>query len=771
MATTRRCRCILWLLTGASLCVLLHKSFVLVVHSYDEELSATVPAISRPTIRFIGQLSLEETKNGIDFEGKKYSSSVVVDVALPYYKSLLNRFLIGPYLDSKIPEHNMDAVIMAAGPDATLAASVHNLFHLCGFRRFIFVVNNATRDCTVVLDLVPQHNPFKPHLCFDHTAFYNEKEKQRIDSDYPALHRGAPGRLQRGGTKVQVPRMGWYLQQFSKFLVPRLVPDLSPQYLATDGDLVFTRPFSFVDTNATFVMPTTTKSPKNWWYFVDWIFGRDPKWQNDSDTELNFVVGWMVLDQAILNDLITDMNKNINDDNNDEFPFNILNQGEKIINQTFYSEFYVYARYAHHYSKKQIYRRQHIPEPARNPGNFQYTCVLTKNTYHNAQSNPKFAPFLIWEEHKHHSFQSCPDKKTTEQMTQLSTIGIWHDFHPPPWGGGNQFLLALRHGLQEWNNMTVLVKSHAENGQVPTTKSQAANSASQAQVLLANSITFKGDTSILEHLKVKNNLALVHRVDGPYFSTRYGRSLQDINTSSAMTRSIDIPEEDRKTKQINRHFACATVFQSKWSLEANSKIGLNLRNPVVIPNTVDPSIFYPLTPHVGLSPSRKVRIVATSHSSNNRKGFDTLLWVDTHLDWSRYEMMYMGGIPKVGFEPKHISILPPGDSQGVAEFLRSGDVYLAPSRDEPASNAVMEALACGLPVLYQEGSSHGDLVGRAGRGFSGPGPQLLKALDEIVEIYDDLVHAIRVPSMKDVSRQYLAIMRWCFYMKHLYFEK
>jgi len=690
----------------------------------------------------------------------RYPPSVMVDTSAPHYRTLLNRYLLGPYLQSRVPEHSMDAVVMAAGPDATLASSIHNLFHLCGFRRFIFVVNHL-EDCEAVLDLVPQRNPQKPHVCLDHQAFYSSAEKERIASNYPALHRGAPGKLQRGNKKVQVPRMGWYLQQFSKFLIPQLIPDVSAQYLAIDGDLIFTRPFSFVDGNGTYVMPTTSKSPKHWRYFVDWIFGNE--WQNDTNTHLNFVVGWMVLDQTILKDLIADMNRLIDDP--EKFPFNILNQGERIINETFFSEFYAYARYAHRHPQNQMYRYQRFAEPARNPGAFKYTCRLTKSTYGQAQSNVKLAPFLIWEEHKHHAFQSCPDPQTTDQMTRLSTIGIWHDFHPPPWGGGNQFLLALRQGLQGWHNMTVLAKSDAGKS-IDEQRAQAERTASSSQVLLANSVTFKGNMDRLDELWRKNNLALVHRVDGPYYSTRHGRSLQ--NLTIPPTTDIDIPPEDKKTKQINRQFACATVFQSKWSLEANLKIGLNLRNPILIPNTVDPSHFFPRKGGLPKG-TEKIRIVATSHSNNARKGFDTILWLDTHLDFGKFELVYVGGTPKTGFEPQHITILPQVDSKGVGSFLRTGHIYLAPSRDEPASNAVLEALACGLPVVYQEGSSHGELVGEAGRGFSRPDTELLQALDEIVRQYEHFVQSIRLPTIQEVSRQYLTIMRWCFYMKHVYF--
>ena len=291
-----------------------------------------------------------------------------------------------------------------------------------------------------------------------------------------------------------------------------------------------------------------------------------------------------------------------------------------------------------------------------------------------------------------------------------------------------------------------------------------------SQVILANSVTFKGREQLLQTRKQAQRLSFVHRIDGPYYVARYARSLDTIGA---------IPSEDTQTVKMNQKYACATVLQSDWSMKANFRIGLNLRNPVLVPNTVNPTIFHPQQQQelnkttTDQEPSgkkrfegRKIKILASSHSANARKGFDTMLWMDQNLDFDRFEFTFMGGTPKQGFETHNMTVRAEAPSEGLADVLREADVYLAPSRYEPASNAVLEALSSGLPVLYQEGSSHGELVGEGGVGFTQTGPELLEALDKLVENYDYHYQHIKLWSLEEVTRRYLSIMRWCFYMQN-----
>ena len=54
-------------------------------------------------------------------------------------------------------------------------------------------------------------------------------------------------------------------------------------------------------------------------------------------------------------------------------------------------------------------------------------------------------------------------------------------------------------------------------------------------------------------------------------------------------------------------------------------------------------------------------------------------------------------------------------------LLRAHDVYLAASRDDPCSNALLEALACGLPAAFLRSGGHPELVGEGGIGFDDAG--------------------------------------------------
>ena len=107
-------------------------------------------------------------------------------------------------------------------------------------------------------------------------------------------------------------------------------------------------------------------------------------------------------------------------------------------------------------------------------------------------------------------------------------------------------------------------------------------------------------------------------------------------------------------------------------------------------------------------------MIASSWSQNPRKGADVLAWLDRNLDPERFELTFVGQSQQRFERIRHA---PPVDSHGVARLLREHDVYLAASRDDPCSNALLEALACGLPAAYLDSGGHPELVGGGGLPF------------------------------------------------------
>ena len=297
-----------------------------------------------------------------------------------------------------------------------------------------------------------------------------------------------------------------------------------------------------------------------------------------------------------------------------------------------------------------------------------------------------------------------------------SDLALFHEFHPPPYGGGNQFLLALRGELAR---RRVSVELNRISAATPA--------------CLYNSFNF--DFARLRRFH-RPGVQMVHRVDGPI----------------GAYRGFD-DGTDRRIVEINS-FADATVVQSQYSLDKHRELGLELRNAVVITNAVDPAIFHPPESREPLA-DRRLRIIVSSWSDNPRKGADVLEWLDRHLDFDEYEVTYAGRT-RQRFE--HVERVGPIASAALADLLRAHDAYLAPSLDDPASNALLEALACGLPAAFRRSGGHPELVGDAGIGFDSA-EELPDVLARLRAELDARRASIRVPALADVADRYLEVLR------------
>lgn len=299
---------------------------------------------------------------------------------------------------------------------------------------------------------------------------------------------------------------------------------------------------------------------------------------------------------------------------------------------------------------------------------------------------------------------------------ESADIAIFHDFVPPPYGGGNQFLWGLRRELERrgWQ---------VENNSISP----------RTRACLYNSFNFDFDR--LARMR-RDGCRMVHRVDGPV----------------AAYRGVD-EGIDQKIWKVNHDSADVTVFQSNYSWRKHEEMGLRFRQPHVIRNAADPAIFHARERRPFLAGPR-VRLITTGWSANVNKGADVYAYLDRHLDFARFEFTFLGRTP-VPFT--NITTLPPVGSAAVAEQLRTHDIFVFASRHEACSNSLIEALSCGLPAAYLESGSNGEIVGRGGVSFP-VAEEAPIAIERIVAEHALFASQASAPRLADVADQYLALM-------------
>jgi len=298
------------------------------------------------------------------------------------------------------------------------------------------------------------------------------------------------------------------------------------------------------------------------------------------------------------------------------------------------------------------------------------------------------------------------------------TVCLWHSFFKPPYGGGNQFMLALKKAFLKLG-VNVLENELDE----------------RIDAYILNSIHFDVDR-FLEFSK-KNRLNVVHRIDGPIHLIRgYDR------------------EKDELCFELNQKFASSTVLQSTWTYQRIVDMGYKPIQPVIINNAVDGDIFHP-NGRIDFSRNRKIKLISTSWSNNPRKGGPLYKWIENNLDWSQFEYTFVGNVSEKFQQIKHV---PPVPSEQLAGLLRNHDIYITASKNDPCSNALIEALSCGLPAIYYEDGGHPELVKAGGLAFRTE-EEILTQLDDMVENYETFQNLISVSKLEDVAGKYIQIAR------------
>lgn len=295
-------------------------------------------------------------------------------------------------------------------------------------------------------------------------------------------------------------------------------------------------------------------------------------------------------------------------------------------------------------------------------------------------------------------------------------VSIYANYAPPPYGGVSQFFTALS---KEFTRLGFEVFFNT----IPR----------GCRICIINSYNFE-PASLVNQIHLPGT-TIVHRIDGPV--SVYRGSDDGI---------------DRRIKALNQEFADKTVLQSNYSYNEHFNLGISFKNASIIGNASDSEVFYP-NEHNTFDDSRKIKIIASSWSDHHNKGKECYEWLDQHLDFNRYEFIFVG---RINAEFQNIKHVPPANSEELANILREQDIYLTASKHESCSNSLIEALSCGLPSIFIKSGSNGELVRRGGIGFNDP-TEIPDILERIVSEYSTYRANIEPFSIGEVARKYLSL--------------
>jgi glycosyltransferase involved in cell wall biosynthesis len=231
-------------------------------------------------------------------------------------------------------------------------------------------------------------------------------------------------------------------------------------------------------------------------------------------------------------------------------------------------------------------------------------------------------------------------------------------------------------------------------------------------------------------------LRVAHRVDGA--AVDYGSN----------------PASDPVQARVNL-YADVTIFQSHYSkFSTREKYRVIANDGPVVYNPVDIALFDPQGPKIAL-PTGTPLVACASWSVNERKG--TWRVDELAAEHPDFTFVLCGRFDAVASRPNVVRLghLP---RQQMAEALRSCDVFLNLSENDPCPNVVLEALASGLPVLYRDSGGVPELVADCGEAIEAA--TFRDGLDRVLAMRELLAERARQRAVAQFSLEQIFPKYW-----------
>lgn len=214
-----------------------------------------------------------------------------------------------------------------------------------------------------------------------------------------------------------------------------------------------------------------------------------------------------------------------------------------------------------------------------------------------------------------------------------------------------------------------------------------------------------------------------------------------INPNSIVVQRINECDERKNTNNINKFYLKASnvanhvVFVSTWLRNIYTKIGMDENKTSVILAGANKDIFNDFESKVW-DGKEKIKFVTHHWSSHINKGFETYKLIDDLLiseEWkNKIDFTYIGN-PSEDIKLKNTRLIEPLSGTELANEIKNHHIYVTGSINEPSGNHHIEAVQCGLPVLYKKSGGIPEYCENFGVEFD---ENFIEKLKEIIRDYD-----------------------------------
>ena len=307
-------------------------------------------------------------------------------------------------------------------------------------------------------------------------------------------------------------------------------------------------------------------------------------------------------------------------------------------------------------------------------------------------------------------------------------IIILYNFKSGAWGGANQFAHVLRQFFLKKNVYT----SNLDEADIG--------------ILFSYPFGFEEVYKKIFFEKRKRKFVVINRVYGPIFDYR---------------------PNDQMVDKINHYFnkfvSEGTIYQSLWS--KNRFYAENImknKNSIVIHNASNPKIFNTKASKIlENNKNNKISLIASSWSSNEKKGFSVYRYLDNNLDFKKYNFTFVGNSPT---KFKNIRLISAVNSEGLAKLLKESDIFIFASELETCSNSLLEALQCGIPCVARNNSSQPEIVKEGGLLFNDEG-DIIEKINKLALDINKYKNQINIEGISVIGQEYLQFCKEVFYQK------